>query len=658
MNLPLTVLAFAQNTQQIIAGVILLCVLVSFIRGRLAPEVTALAGMMAMVLSGVLPVKDATSAFADRSIIMIGSMLVICAALERTGVITRLGDLYERLSGNSPRRSLWGLMIAVGGLSAFCNNTSLVVIFMPIVMVVCRRQGTPPSRLLIPLSFATVAGGMITMVGTSTNMNVASAALPYGLKFGLFEIAPLGLAVFAIAVIYLGLLAPRLLPDRVALSSLLDESTAREYLTRAFVGADSPLVGRLYKETPLSKLRGIRLIEVIREGGIVQSQFNDLQLQPGDQLILKGKLEDVMSVRKTEGIQMIPQESLGLEGVKTEKAVLMEAVLGPGSVLLHKSIKQLNFRQRYGVIILAVHRMGVNLRERFEDMRFMMGDALLLEGPPEQMNQLFKERGFINLTKPKDTRPRTEKAKLSIGIMAFVLVLGALAEIPGPGGKDSLLDSWTGFKEGARQEYVATKLQGEAPVTNAQLAAVEKAGDAYEIGFAGVALFGALLCLLLRCLDTSEVYESMEWRLLFMIAGTIAIGKGMEACGLSTSIGNGISGSFGSYGPWVVLSAIYFISVVMTEFLSNNTVAIILTPIAIKAGMALGVDPRPFAIAVMFGASLAFSTPIGYQTNLLVYNAGGYKFSDFARIGIPLTILLWILCSLLIPLLWPLTPLP
>ena len=623
MPLNFSVFAFAQNTQQFIACAILLMVLVSFVRGRLAPEVTALSGMMAMVLTGILPMREATSTFADRSIVMIAAMLVICTALERTGVIAKLGTLYEKFSGNSPVRSLWLIMLVPGIISAFCNNTSLVVIFMPIVMAVCRRQGTPSSRLLIPLSFATVAGGMITLVGTSTNINVVTKAAEKGLHFGLFEIAPLGLAVFGITLLYLGIFAKRLLPDRIALSSMLEETQSREYLTRAFVAAGSPLVGRLYTDSPLSKVRGIRLIEVIREGAIVQSQWKDLQLQPGDQLILKGKLEDVLSVRQTQGIEMMPQESLGLEGVKTEKAVLMEAVLGPGSALLHKSIKQLNFRQRYGVIILAVHRMGVNLRERFEDMRFMMGDALLLEGPPEQMNQLFKERGFINLTKPRDNRPRKEKAALTIALLTLVMLLGALSELPWEG-SESVLHALTGVK----------------------------------MGFEGVALAGAVFCVLFRCLDTSEVYETMEWRLLFMIAGTIGIGRGMEACGLSSVIGDSLSGAFGGMGPWVVLSAVYLLSVIMTEFLSNNTVAIILTPIAIETARHLGVDPRPFAIAVMFGATLAFSTPIGYQTNLLVYNAGGYKFGDFARIGIPLTILLWILCSLLIPLIWPLTPLP
>jgi di/tricarboxylate transporter len=676
------VVGFAQGTQQLIAGVILVVVFVSFVRGRIAPEITALCGMVAMVFSGILPVRDALATFADRSILMIAAMLVVCLALEKTGVVARMGVVYERLAGNSPTRGLWLLMLLCGGASSFLNNTSIVVIFLPIVMGVCRRQGTPPSRLLIPLSFATVCGGMITLVGTSTNMNVVTAAEEKGLNFSLFEIAPLGLAVFFVGFVYMGLFSRRLLPDRVALSSLLDGSEGREYLTRAYVTPASPLVGRLFTETPLARVRGIRLIEVIRDGGIVQSQFTDLKLEAWDQLILKGKLEDVMSVRATQGIEMVPQETLGLEGVRTEKAVLMEAVLGPGSVLLHKSIKQLNFRQRYGVIIVAVHRMGVNLRERFQDMRFMIGDALLLEGPPEQMNQLFKERGFINLTKPKDTRMRVEKAPLAIAIMVAVILFGALSEIPNRAG-EGILDGWFGFKEKAAvawdaattaqhdayaQKIAATQPNATTATTVAEaIRTTAPEGDTgplgrdralarWEIGFEMVAIVGALLVILTRCIDVSEIYEGMEWRLLFMIAGTIAIGRGMEACRLTNSIGDSLAATVGQGNPWLALSAVYLVSVILTEFLNNNTVAVIFTPIAISIAQTLGVDPKPFAVAVMFGATLAFSTPIGYQTNLLVYNAGGYKFGDFARIGIPLTLMLWMLCSWLIPLIWPFYP--
>ena len=616
-------LAFTESTQQILATLIVVTMFVAFVRERIAPEIVALGGFAAMVLTGVLPVASAMKAFSNEAVLMVASMLVICIALERAGLVAAAGELYARVSGRSPKQGLWVLMTVCGVMSAFLNNTSIVIIFLPVVMAVCRRQGVAPSRMLIPLSFATVAGGMITLIGTSTNMVVVGQARDYGLSFSMFEISGLGLAVFAVSLVYLGVLAPRLLPDRVALSQMLEETKSKEYLTRAFVSEGSPLVGKLYAETPLAKLRGIRLIDVIRAGVMVETSFKELQLEAGDQLVLKGRLEDVMTMRQTQGLEMVPRESLGLEGVKMEQAVMMEAVLGPGSTILHKSLKQLNFRQRYGVIIVAVHRMGVNLRERFEDMRFMMGDTLLLEGPPEQMAQLFKERGFINLTRPKDTRPRLGKRWIALTILISVCTLGALAEShTGDGG--SLLTSW----------------------------------GLPDLNFGLIALTGALLCVLTRCVDTSEIYEAMEWRILLLIIGTVGIGAGMEQCGLAGHFAKTIVKAFSQFGDIAVLSAVYLIAVILTEFLSNAAVAAIITPIAMQTAHSLHVDPKPFVIAAMFGSTLAFSTPIGYQTNLLVYNAGGYKFSDFCRIGIPLTLLLWLLCSFLIPVIWPLTPLP
>ena len=615
-------LAFSETTQQIFATLIVVMVFVAFVRERIAAEVVALAGFAAMVLTGVLPVESAMKAFSNEAVIMVASMLVICIALERAGVVAAAGAFYERVSGRSQRTGLWVLMIVCGGISAFLNNTSIVIIFLPVVMAACRRQGVAPSRMLIPLSFATVAGGMITLIGTSTNMVVVGQARDYGLSFSMFEISGLGLAVFGVSLAYLGILGPRLLPDRVALSNLLEDTKSKEYLTRAFVGEGSPLISKLYAETTLAKLRGIRLIDVIRAGVMVEASFNELRLEAGDQLVLKGRLEDVMTMRQTQGLDMIPRESLGLEGVKMEQAVLMEAVLGPGSTILHKSLKQLNFRQRYGVIIVAVHRMGVNLRERFEDMRFMMGDTLLLEGPPEQMSQLFKERGFINLTRPKDTRPRLEKRWIALGIM-FAVCLGALAETATDKG-GTIVTDW----------------------------------GMPDLNFGLIALTGAVLCVLTRCVDTSEIYEAMEWRILLLIIGTVGIGAGMEKCGLAGHLAKTIVVAFSQFGDLAVLSAVYLIAVILTEFLSNAAVAAIITPIAMQTALSLHVDPKPFVIAAMFGSTLAFSTPIGYQTNLLVYNAGGYKFTDFCRIGIPLTLLLWLLCTFLIPVFWPLTRLP
>jgi di/tricarboxylate transporter len=296
-----------------------------------------------------------------------------------------------------------------------------------------------------------------------------------------------------------------------------------------------------------------------------------------------------------------------------------------------------------------------------------MGDTLLLEGPAEQMSQLFKERGFINLTRPKDTRPRRNKAWLAGLIMAAVCVAGAMSET-------EVLDDRPQPKTGPVAAAVQPALDAALAAQGVEPAAPKAVKSALRplveqdretlltrlggpvLGFGVVALAGALLCVLFRCVEMSEVYESMEWRILLMIVGTVGIGAGLKECGVADTLAAGIVRAFQPFGPWAVLSMVYLISVILTEFLSNAAVAAIITPIAIQTAVQLGVDPRPFAVAAMFGSTLAFSTPIGYQTNLLVYNAAGYKFSDFAKIGIPLTILLWILCSVLIPLIWPLTP--
>lgn len=622
--MPLIFLAQTLVNPQIIAAVIMTLVMISFIRERVPPEITALGGFIAMVLTGVLPAEKAARVFSNEALLMIASLLVLCLALERTGWIAAAGRVYEKVSAGSPKRGLWMLMVICGLISPFLNNTSIVIIFLPVVMSVCRRQGLSPSRLLIPFSFATVAGGMVTLIGTSTNMVVSGHVKEhYGIHFSIFEISGLGLAVFAVSILYLGLLAPRLLPDRSPLSTSQDEAKTHEYLTRAFVSADSPLIGKVYVETPLGSLRDFRLIEIIRRGAIERDSLMELKLEAGDQLILKGRLEDVLNMRGTEGLEVLPREDLGLENVQTEEAVLMEAVLGPGSPLLHKSLREMRFRQRYGVLVVAVHRKGVNLSERFEDMRLLTGDTLLLEGPREQLEALFRERGFINPAKPKDTRPRLERRWMALGIMLAVCLLGTLAETQLPDGST-----------------IMQRLGGP------------------DLNFGFIALAGAVVCVLARCVDMEEVYAAMEWRILLLIVGTVGIGAGMQSCGLADTLADWIVKGFSPFGHVAVLAALYFIAVVLTEFLSNTAVAAIITPIAVQTARGMELDPKPFIVAAMFGATLAFSTPIGYQTNLLVYNAGGYRFSDFCRVGIPLTLLLWILCSLLIPLIWPFTATP
>jgi di/tricarboxylate transporter len=419
--------------------------------------------------------------------------------------------------------------------------------------------------------------------------------------FSMFEVSKLGILFVVATFAYILLGGWRLIPDRITLSTLFDGEASQEFLTQVYVNSDSPLIGRKFPETPLAKQRNLRVIEVNREGRPLPVPLNELVLEANDQLILKTRASGVVELAETTGVGLLPEGELGLDHIRTESAILMEGIVGPTSRLAGNSLKELNFRQRFGVVILAVHRRGVNLRNRFEDVKLAFGDTLLVEGPVDRMNELFNEKDFVNLSKPKGRPIRREKAPIAIAALLLFMVGGAL-------------------------------LPAYIPI---------------------FALTGALITLVTRCIDPEEAYEAVEWKVIFMIFGMLGLGIGLEQTGLARILAEQAAVWFHDLGPYAVLAALYLLSAVLTELISNNAVAALLTPIAIGIAQELGVDPRPFVVAVMFASSASFVTPIGYQTNTYVYGAGGYKFADFSRIGLPLAIALWLMASYLIPLLWP-----
>jgi len=387
----------------------------------------------------------------------------------------------------------------------------------------------------------------------------------------------------------------------VTLSTLFDSEAGREFLTQLYVNRDSLLVGKRFPETPLAKRRELRVIEVSREGRPVPIPLDELVFEGGDLILIKAHASGVMELNETAGLDLVPEDEFGLEAIRTESAVLMEGIVGPASRLVGSSLKELNFRQRFGVLILAVHRRGVNLRERFEDVKLAFGDTLLLQGPVDRMNELFNEKDFVNLSKPKGRPVRREKAPVAVGALLLFMIGGALFPA-----------------------YI--------PI---------------------LALTAVVVTLIARCIDPDEAYDAVEWRVIFMIFGMLGLGLGLQETGLAEIVAETATRWLRGFGPFGVLAALYLLSAVLTEMISNNAVAALLTPIAIGIGQQMGVDPRPFIVAVMFASSASFVTPIGYQTNTYVYGAGGYRFTDFSRVGVPLAIGLWILASLLIPRLWP-----
>ena len=621
-----------ETWQQMALGVLVLLVFTSFVKEWLSPEVVALGSLVICVIIGVLPIavssppaglegealsnalrefnSDALRVFSHPAPITVACMFVLSAALERTGVIEILGNWFERTAGKSPTRMLVMMILIVAGLSGFMNNTPVVVVFLPIVLGICRRKDWTASKYLIPLSYAAIAGGTVTIIGTSTNLVASGIAASYDPKyaFGFFDVTPLGLVFVAVTFVYLLTIGKRLLPDRVTLAALIDSKDSREFITRAFVSKESPLIGQKFIESSIKKMKKARVIDVVRDGNRVKQGLDKIVFEEGDEIIIKGRLGHLMGLSDQDGITQGTPDQLGLEDVRTESAVMMEGIIGPDSTLAGKSLKELNFRQRFGVIIVAVHRRGRNLRERFEDVKLAFGDTLLVQGPARRMQQLFELKDFVNLSEPKEIAIRSKKAPFAISAILAFMVVGLLSGI---------------------------NVIPPIPIVL-------------------VALSAAVFVLVTRCIDPSEAYQSIEWKVVFLIIGMLGLGQALQYSGVADILALKVVAATGGWDPRILIALFYLLAAVLTEMVSNNAVAALLTPLGIIVSIQLGVDAKPFIAAVMFGSSASFATPIGYQTNTFVYGAGGSKFGDFFRAGFPLAVILWIVASLLIPVIWPL----
>lgn len=587
---------------QIVVCILLVLVFVAFIKEWFSPDLVAMGAFVLLLAIGVLDEKSALAVFSNPAPIIVSCMFVLSAALERTGTIEALGEWFEKLAGKKELRVLLVLMLIVAVLSAFVNNTPVVVVFMPIVLALARKHDLIASRFLIPLSYAAIVGGTCTIIGTSTNLVASGIAKESGLdEFGMFEVSKLGIVFVIVTFIYMLLIGRKLLPDRVTLSTLFDSSAGKEFLTSVIISEESELIGKKISETSLSKIRDFRILEVSRSGKKINSPLKDIIFNSGDQLLVKSRVSGVVDVGGNSGIELGFEGGLGLQELQTESAVLIEGVIGPGSSLVGRSIKELNFREKYDVIILALHRRGVNLRDKFEDVRLAFGDTILVEGAPDKINALSQERDFINLSQSNCRPLRRSKVPYAVGALLLFMVLAAFKVAP----------------------------------------------------LIVLALGAALLTLFSRCLEPSEAYEAIDWKVIFMIFGMLGLGTALQKVQVIQILADSLTGwALVLKNIYVLIALIYLVTAILTELISNNAVAALLTPVAISVAQAMDLDARPLVVAVMFAASASFSTPIGYQTNTYIYGAGGYKFTDFTRVGIPLTIILWVVSVVLIPVMW------
>ena len=587
--------------------------IVSFIWERISADLTSLTvfGILLFVSmltkSDALPTLEATlGVFGNSAPLTIAGMFIVSAALERTGAIDLITGYLRKLVKLPYRGFMFIMILGVAGVSAFVNNTPVVIVLMPVILSLSREMGVASSKLLIPLSYASIFGGTCTLLGTSTNLLASGILLDAGhAPIGMFELASVGLPILAFGSIYLVLFGNKLLPHRETLTSILSDEERKEFITEAFIRAGSDLHGKTAKEGELLK-HGIRLLEIVRHGIAVPGDPRDHQLQYGDRLVLACRPSGVAEAHSMKGITIQTELAEGLETIATDEGALVEGVVSPHASIAGSTLGEINFRQRFRMVVAAVHRKGTNQRERLSNLRLQAGDTLLMMGSTASIDSLANSDEIIILDRPR-VPARSLRLKMPIAITTTIGIV-TLATL------------------------------NLVPIVSA-------------------VCLGVAIILLTGCMKAKDAYASVEWSILIIIFGMLALGQAMDSTGASLLIAENMTGLVGQFAPAhlqnvIMLALIYVITSTFTEFLSNNAAVALMIPIALGIAVTLGVDPRPFVVASCIAASASFATPIGYQTNTYVYGVGGYRFFDFTKVGLPLNIICFAVTVTVVPIFW------
>ena len=592
----------------IVLGIITL-MFVLFVKEIFPLDVTALVVLIIFLIIGNLTLDEAISGFSNQAVITIAVLFILSHALQKSGIleygVVRLNELTER----SKLLGLTVFLITVAFASAFVNNTAIVAIFIPLTIRLAQKYNLSPSKLLIPLSYIAIMGGTLTLVGTSTNLLVNSIYVNTTMAepLGMFEFSRYGIFILLIGLLYIIFAVPLILPSRTVTSSLTQSYHMGGYLTELKVAEESPMVGRTFIERSINKNYDITVLDIIREGMVISKNIRNTIIHPGDVLFVRGSLENFLRMKEVEKVTMLTDEKLTQAELIHDDNTLVECLLTQQSELVGKSLMEINFRRRFGSFILAIRREGAILRRKIAHVMLRAFDTLLVYGPRDKIKELSESGNFIVLGEIEATLQKNRFWWVSLVVIISAVFLAALGLVP--------------------------ILKG--------------------------ALVGMIILLVLRVISTNEAYQTINWQVIVLIAALIPIGIVIQKSGtsewLATAMNNLVEQFDPALRPVVMVSLIYLITMMLTEMASNAATAIIMTPIAISAAMQIGLDPKPFIFSVCFAASASFITPIGYQTNLMVYGPGGYKFSDYVKVGLPLAIFLWIMATFLIPVLWPFT---
>ncbi len=579
--------------------------LVLFGTDKLRVDVVALLVLLAVALTGLVRPEEVFAGFSNPAVITVWAVYMVSGGMFKTGVADVLGKFILRMSGKSEIRLIVVIMLTCGIISAFINNVGATAMLLPAVVSISRQTKVPVSKLLIPLSFSSLLGGKLTLIGTPANILATSIVAENGLPtFGFFDFMPIGLVVFGTGILYMMFIGRRLLPIRQAPSEEQATRELRKYISEVSVLPEGRLASQTLFKSRLGADYDLTVIAIIREDDVLSVFDRDTILKPNDLLMVEGNIEDLMRARDDLDLTIETEPHIQLGELDDNIAHIVEATLAPRSSMVGRSLSSIGFRDRYGFTALAIYRQGEVITQRLQSVELQFGDALLLQGPRHRMSGLNAKNDFMVLEPVTIPTNRRKKMPIAIGLMILVVGLVLFAN--------------------------------------------------FQISVAMV--IGAVAMVLTGCLTMDEAHQSIDWRTVFLVAGMLPLGAAMENTGAARYLADLLLGVVGDMGPMAALAGIYILAAMITQPMSNAAAMVLVVPIALDTALSLGANHLTFTLAVVIGAATSFLTPVGHKANVLVFGPGGYKFFDYARVGAPLTLFLFIVTMIALPILYPLFP--